>query len=321
MAELDASSVALVAAMSEVMPERLGRMRISDARSLANAAPPGPVQPVERVEECSLTMTDTNAGTNVVVRIYDNHPERHSKPVLQYMHGGGWTIGGLNSCDAQCRAVANAIDVVVVSVDYPLAPEHPFPAAPEACFGVYRWLVRQANEIGGRADRIAIGGDSAGANLAAALCLMARDAQIRQPCLQWLIYPATRFCDPLLPSMVENHDAPMLSADDVTIFFRHYAADPTDALNRYLAPANAHSHADLAPALLQVADCDPLRDDGLAYADMLRRANTEVTATNYGGVPHGFMAWLGVHEHADRAVREGVEHLSKAFAAVVDGHS
>lgn len=314
MAQLDAMSNALVAAMADVMPERLGRMRIDDARSLANAAPLEPLSPVQHIEDRIIAVEQVT----VPVRVYDNQPDIEGKPVLQYMHGGGWTIGGLNSCDAQCRALANAMDIVVVSVDYPLAPENPFPAAPRACFAVYRWLLESASEIGGRADRIAVGGDSAGANLAAALCLMARDAGVHQPRLQWLIYPATRYIDPLLPSMAENRDAPMLSAEDVAIFFRHYAASPTDVLNPYLAPANAPSHAHLAPALIQVADCDPLRDDGFAYVDTLRRHNTEATVTNYDGVPHGFMAWLGVHPQAGEVVHEAVEHLSKSFAAVGD---
>jgi acetyl esterase len=204
MAALDQQAQAIVDAMSAVMPGPLSQIPLEQARALANA--PRPDNPVE-IE--SVRDLDIPAGPGpVAARVYDHRGDDQGAPLVLYFHGGGWILGGLNTADGLCRALARHLGAVVVSVDYPLAPEHPFPAAPDACFAAYQWALGAAADWGIAAHRIAVAGDSAGGNLAAAVCLMARDRGLPQPAFQWLIYPATRFTDRALGSM--NRPRPCL---------------------------------------------------------------------------------------------------------------
>jgi acetyl esterase len=302
MAALDGQAQQIVDAMSAVLPGSLSEIPLEQARALANAPRPGDPVGIESVRD-----RDIPAGSgSVPIRVYDHRRGDPGAPLVLYFHGGGWILGGLNTADGLCRALARDLGAVVVSVDYPLAPEHPFPAAPDACFAAYQWALEAAAEWGIEAGRIAVAGDSAGANLAAAVCLMARDRGLPQPAFQWLIYPATRFTDRALASMKENADAPVLTADDVDHFFRSYIPQPADRTHAYAAPAEAPDHRGLAPALIQVAECDPLRDDGARYGEQLLAAGIPVTVTCYDGVPHGFLSWTGVHPQADRALAEAV---------------
>jgi acetyl esterase len=302
MAKLDEQAQQIVDAMSAVLPGPLTEIPLDQARALANAPSPGGQTEIDSVGDRAVP---AGSGT-VAVRVYDHRRGDLDAFLVLYFHGGGWILGGLNTADGLCRALARDLGALVVSVDYPLAPEQPFPAAPDACFAAYQWALETAAGQGIAPGRIAVAGDSAGANLAAAVCLMARDRGLPQPAFQWLIYPATRFTDRALASMDENAKAPILTADDVDHFFRSYLPQPADRGNAYAAPAAAADHRGLAPALIQVAVCDPLRDDGARYGEQLLAAGVPVTVTHYDGVPHGFMSWTGIHPQADRALAEAV---------------
>lgn len=230
-------------------------------------------------------------------------------PVVVYLHGGGWVLGSPRGYDALCGFVADAVDAVVVSVDYRLAPEHPAPRGVHDAVDAVRWVGEHAAEVGGDATRIAVGGDSAGGNLAAVVCLVVRDEGGPRICHQALIYPGTD-ATRSHPSIAEHADAPILTRTDIDGFLGHYlegtGLELTDPI---VSPFWADDLTDLPPALVQTADLDPLRDEGRAYAARLADAGVEVRATNYVGAPHGFMSFPGVVPCAGQARFELAEQL------------
>ncbi len=234
--------------------------------------------------------------------------------VFVYFHGGGWTIGDIPSHDGIAAAIANAARCQVVSVGYRLAPEHKYPAAPDDCFAATRWVFEQAATFGGDPRRIAVGGDSAGGNLAAVVCLMARDRGAFRPRLQVLIYPAVDH-DFNRPSMRENAEGYLLSRNDMVWFWHHYLARPDDAGHVYAVPMRAEDLHDLPPARILVAEYDPLRDEGVAYAQRLREAGVPVTLTCYEGMIHAFLAQTAIFDKAREAIEEIGAALREAFQA------
>ena len=186
-------------------------------------------------------------------------------PVLVYFHGGGWVLGNLDTSDAQCRSLTNAIGCVTVSVDYRLAPEARFPAAVEDCYAATRWVADNASELGCDSKRVAVGGTSAGANLAAVVPLMARDRGHPSLAYQVLVYPIT---DGSMDtsSYRENAEGYFLTAGAMAWFWKHYINDDRDRSHPYAAPLNAADLSGLPPALVITAEYDPLRDEGEAYA-------------------------------------------------------
>lgn len=249
----------------------------------------------------------------VPVRIYSPVASPDGLPIVAYFHGGGWTIGSVATHDAVCRRMAERTGAVVVSVDYRLSPEYPFPAAVDDCYAVLRWLGANAAEIGGDPARLAVAGDSAGGNLAAALTLLSRDGGGPELCFQLLWYPAT-VLDGDLPSLVENADAPVLTARDIDVFLRYYLGDldPSDAPET-LAPGNADDHSGLPPAFVATAQYDPIRDDGIRYADKLRAAGVPVTARNYPDMVHGFVGFAPAVPAAAAAVEEALDALAQGL--------
>jgi acetyl esterase len=233
-------------------------------------------------------------------------------PVLAFFHGGGWVFGGLDSHDAVCRILAHEAGALTVSVDYRLAPEHAFPAAYEDCLAATRWLLANAGELGGDARRLAVAGDSAGGNLAAAACLALRDRP-RRPVFQLLVYPAT--------DMAADSDSHRAFADGYLLTRAAIAW----CLERYLrggnaddvcaSPLRAQDLAGAAPALVQTAEFDPLRDEGKAYADKLAAAGVPVTHTCYAGMIHGFVRMGALVDAAGEALSEGAAALRRAFAS------
>ena len=207
-------------------------------------------------------------------------------PLLVWLHGGGWVIGDLDTADATARALANRAGAVVVSADYRLAPEHAAPAALDDALLVLTWAVENSELLGVDAGRVAVGGDSAGGNLAAALCLRVRDEFGPDIDFQLLVYPVTD-CTLSHPSMEENAEGYFLTKDTMVWFVGHYlaGADPKDPS---VSPLHAESLADLPPALVITAEFDPLRDEGEAYAAALREAGTQVESVRYDGQIHGF---------------------------------
>jgi acetyl esterase len=234
-------------------------------------------------------------------------------PALVYFHGGGWTIGDVDTHDALCRQLALGARCVVFSVDYRLAPEHPFPAAVEDCFAATRYVAEHADELKVRA--IAVGGDSAGGNLAAVVSLLARDAGAPAIAFQLLVYPATdQRC--ATPSHERNAEGYLLTRDAIRYFRRHYLPHERDWSDWHASPLLAKSHADLPPALVLTAGYDPLIDEGRAYADKLRAAGVAVDYREYADMVHGFVLFGGVLDTANTAVADCCAALRRAFEKV-----
>ena len=234
-------------------------------------------------------------------------------PALVYFHGGGWTIGDVDTHDALCRQLALGARCVVFSVDYRLAPEHPFPVAVEDCFAATRYVAEHADELKVRA--IAVGGDSAGGNLAAVVSLLARDAGAPAIAFQLLVYPATdQRC--ATPSHERNAEGYLLTRDAIQYFRRHYLPHERDWSDWQASPLLAKSHADLPPALVLTAGYDPLIDEGRAYADKLRAAGVAVDYREYADMVHGFVLFGGVLDTANTAVADCCAALRRAFEKV-----
>ena len=234
-------------------------------------------------------------------------------PALVYLHGGGWTIGDVDTHDVLCRQLALGARCVVFSVDYRLAPEHPFPAAVEDCFAATRYVAEHADEL--KVRGIAVGGDSAGGNLAAVVSLLARDAGAPAIGFQLLIYPATdQRC--ATPSHERNAEGYLLTRDAIDYFRRHYLPRERDWSDWRASPLLAKSHANLPPALVLTAGYDPLIDEGRAYADKLRAAGVAVDYREYADMVHGFVLFGGVLDTANTAVTDCCAALRRAFEKV-----
>jgi acetyl esterase len=243
---------------------------------------------------------DLMAGT-VPVRLYRPTAPQTPQPVLVYLHGGGWTIGDLDTHDVLCRQLAREGACAVVSVDYRMGPEHRFPAAVEDCLEAFSWVQAQAQALHLDASRMAVGGDSAGGNLAAALCLVQREAGRAMPAFQLLIYPATDM-RAVAPSHTTNGQGYMLTNDSINWYRGNYIADQADWSDWRASPLLAPSHAGLPPALVLTAGFDPLRDEGLQYANALSAAGVPTQYVCFERQIHGFITMGRVIEEAHTAV-------------------
>jgi acetyl esterase len=223
----------------------------------------------------------------VRVRIFRHREAGDAQPCLIYMHGGAWMQGSPETHWDITARIAARNRQTVISVDYALAPERPFPAGLDQCLAVVHWAHQQAETLGIDPNRIALGGDSAGANLAAALSLDLRGTD-RAPVAQLLVYPACDF-DLTRPSMSENADGPLIQTRGMSAVNAMYCPNPADLSNPRAAPLLAESHAELPPAFVAVAQYDPLRDSGLAYAQALERAGVPVTLDRGEGLIHGYL--------------------------------
>jgi len=246
----------------------------------------------------------------------DRDGSARRQPVLVYFHGGGWTIGDLDTHDTLCRELANGAGCAVVSVDYRLGPEHRFPAAVDDCLAATRWVQAHAAELGLDAQRLAVGGDSAGGNLAAVVAIALRDAPDAAAlpiAFQLLIYPATDMRRNA-PSHTSNGQGYLLTRDTITYFHDHYITDPAHDLDWRASPL---LHADLSrlpPALLLTAGFDPLRDEGLAYADALAAAGNRASYVCFERQIHGFILMGKVLDEANTAVALCAAELRRALA-------
>lgn len=257
-------------------------------------------------------------GGDVPIRVYlptNVIGDDRAAPVLVWFHGGGWVIGDLDTHDPLCRSLANAAGIAIISVDYRLAPEHPFPAGLDDALASVRWVAANAEELGVDSERLAVGGDSAGGNLAAIVCQELRDTgpAIR---FQLLVYPAL---DARMgtPSIDQNAEGYFLTKEAMLWFSGHYLRGTSvDADDPRISPACAPDAAiaGLPAGLVITAEYDPLRDEGEAYAERLREAGVDMAATRYDGVIHGFLSMADMIPDGRTAIDEAASALRSALA-------
>jgi acetyl esterase len=264
---------------------------------------------VERVEDRVLP----GPGGDIPVRIYWP-PGLAPLAALVWFHGGGWALGDLDTADSTCRALAVKSGAIVVSVDYRLAPEHPYPAAADDAYSAVSWVVDHASSIGADPQRVAVGGDSAGANLATVTAIQA--TRSGGPALrhQLLVYPVT---DARMgsPSYIENGEGYQLTADAMQWFYDLYLHG-RDAEDPLISPilASVDDLAQMPPALVITAEFDPLRDEGEAYARLLERAGVAVKLSRYDGQIHGFFALDSFIDAGKKALDEAADALRSALS-------
>lgn len=279
-----------------------------EARANGRARPRAKGPEVGKVEDRSIPGPEST----VPVRIYTPLGSG-SFPALVWFHGGGWVVGDLDSADATARNLSLGANCVVVSVDYRLAPETKFPGPAEDCYSATRWVEQNAATLTIDPGRIAVGGDSAGGNLAAAVSLMARDRGASPPTYQLLVYPVTdRNFD--TGSYMTNADGYQLSRDGMIWYWEHYLQNDSDASNPYAAPMQARDLSGLPPALVITAEYDPLRDEGEAYARRLEAAGVPTVCARYNGMIHGFFGMAAVIDKGRQAVDQACSALQSAFA-------
>lgn len=271
-------------------------------------APPDEPEPVASVREFTID----GPATDLSIRIYI--PAGSAPfPVLVYAHGGGWIMGSLDSDDGICRALTNAAECVVVSVDYRLAPEHPFPAAVEDCYRTTEWVLENSDAVHGDPDRLAIGGAIAGGNLAASVAQVVRDRGGLDLTHQVLITPVTDRSFDVRPD--EEIDWPVFTATDLEWVWGHYLASNLDGPNPYASPLQARDLSELPSATVLTAGFDVLGEQGVAYAERLEAANVRVSHRHHEDMIHGFVGMLDDPElgRARDAIAGVGADLRKAF--------
>ena len=285
--------------------------------------PPLSEIPLELLREGGAVPTDTPAemanvvdrtipgpGGDIPIRLY--YPRvAEDLPILVYFHGGGFVLGNIESHDSLCRKIALGADCIVMSVDYRLAPEHPFPAAPEDSLAATRWVLEHAKEIGGDPDRVILGGDSAGGNLASGVAIRLRDDGITKIRGQLLVYPWIRLRPRIEGSMVTNGTDYFLKATDLGWFEDLYLAD-ADAEHPDASPLVIDDLTNLPRSLVITAGFDPLRDQGRTYAERLSEAGNICDHSHYAGAIHGFFGMPA--DISRRAVDEACAWLKATYS-------
>lgn len=263
--------------------------------------------PVASVEDRSFPGPAGDVG----IRIYRARREG-VLPALVYFHGGGFVVCDLDSHDGLCRELANASECCVISVDYRLAPEANFPAAPEDCYAATCWVTENAASLGIDPERIAVGGDSAGGNLAAVVSILSRERQGPKLCHQLLIYPVTNH-DFETDSYHTNGAGYLLTREMMIWFWNHYLVDPADGQNPMASPLRAKDLGGLPPATVVTAGFDPLCDEGWAYAKRLSEAGVEVEHQHFPSMFHGFISMGSEIDEANRALAKVSRALGRGF--------
>jgi acetyl esterase len=280
-----------------------------DARQMFRDTRPASTPPAPEIGAVQELSAD-----GVPIRVYrpKGVPPSTALPVLVYFHGGGWVIGDLETHDVLCRQLTAGAGITVVAVDYRLAPEHKFPAAIDDAWVATRWVFAHARELGVDPSRLAVGGDSAGANLAAVVAILARDAGGPAIALQMLNYPVTDL-GAESKSYGDFAEGFMLTRDSMRWFADHYLRSKDDAQDWRVSPLRAASLAGVAPALVITAGFDPLRDEGDAYAQKLREAGVRVDHSCYGGMVHGFVPMGKLIDTGNRGVEQIAASLRQAL--------
>ena len=302
---LDPDTAALLDSLRRLDVPPLSAGTPEAARAGYDAAPKPDGEPVARVFDATVP----GPAGEIPVRVYAPTDDP-VLPVVSFFHGGGWVLSHLDGHDSLARRLALRSGALVVSVDYRLAPEHPFPAPHDDCWAATRWLADHAGEFGGDGSRLAVAGDSAGGNLAAGVALRARDEGL-DLAFQLLVYPAVDL-DFTRPSMIDNATGYFLTTEDMQWFWNHYVT-PENRDNPYAVPMTADDVSGLAPALIQTAEYDPLRDEGEAWGERLREAGVDVTITRYDGVVHGFVSRWTQMARAEAADDEAGAALRSAL--------
>lgn len=284
-------------------PEEARRL-YRDRRGFTQPDPPA-------LAEVRDLCTDASHGA-VPLRLYRPQRAVGPAPVLVYYHGGGWTIGDLDTHDVLCRQLAQQAGCVVVAVDYRLGPEHRFPAAVDDCLAATRWVRANASTLGIDAGRLAVGGDSAGGNLAAVTAIALRDAGEALPRLQLLIYPATDM-RAVAPSHVSNGQGYMLTADSITYYRGHYVPERALWDDWRASPLLHPDLTRLPPAFVLTAGFDPLRDEGRQYADALSKAGVRTQFVCFERQIHGFITMGRVIAEANTAVSLCAQAVAQGF--------
>ncbi len=267
-----------------------------DFRKLMQYSNPN-VKVVGKVENIAASLP----GREIPLRLYTPlNAGPTPTPAIVFMHGGGFVLGDLDSYDALCRALTSESGCRLISVDYRLAPEHPFPAAVDDCYDAVSWIAKNAARLGIDPARIAVAGDSAGGNLAAVTCLLARDRGGPHIAFQALIYPTTSLA--ASHSKTEFAAALLLNQPTMDWFFGHYLPKGTDMHDIRVSPLSATDHANLPPAYIVTAGLDPLRDEGIAYARALEDSGVKVQLVDYPAMIHGFFGLPALIPLADSAV-------------------
>jgi acetyl esterase len=312
-ARLDPQIRAFLAQMEAEGGAPLETLPIAEARQTAAdslGAWKGKPEELAKVENAVIHGPDAP----IPIRIYS--PERKQpSPALVYFHGGGWVVCDLDTHDVICRDIARRSGAVVISVGYRLAPEHRFPAAFIDCFAATKWVAANAQQLGIDPRCIAVGGDSAGGNLAAVVSLQSRDDGGPHIALQILVYPVTDLSSFETPSYHEFADGYGLTAPEMKWFRDQYLARPEDARCIHASPLLAPNLGGLPPALVITAQCDPLRDEGEAYAKRLEEAGVRVRYTCYAGMIHPFFSLSGGVTQA----REAIAEVAAAVASIATG--
>lgn len=264
-------------------------------------------EPVARV----VDRTIPGSAGEIPIRVYTPAGD-DPFPILVYLHGGGWCFGDLEIGDATCRSFTNLVGCVVVSVDYRLAPEHPFPAGLEDCYSAVKWLAQNSSLINGDASRMAVAGESAGGNLATAVTMVAKERGGPPLAFQVLIYPNT---DTRLsmPSIEENASGYGIGKEDVRWAVNNYFSNPADYDHPWAAVIQANDLARLPPALIITAEFDPLRDEGEEYGRHLQAAGVPTIISRYEGVIHGFVSNAQIFEQGQQALAQVATALRRAF--------
>ena len=302
---LDPEAEILILAAARIPTTPLEQLSPQQARDdmLRQTAALGRSEPVAKVED----VLAPGPGGEIPIRIYTPAGEAPFGGLV-YFHGGGFVIGSIETHDGLCRMLANAAGVVVASVDYRLAPEHKYPAAVEDAYAATCWIVEHARRFGIDRNRIAVGGDSAGGNLAAAATLMARDRGGPALAFQLLLYPVTDACLETT-SYGQYAEGYLLTRAAMAWFWEHYLSDPAEREHAYAAPLRAKDFSALPPALVITAECDPLCDEGESYARRLDDAGVRVTLTRYHGMIHGFVRRAKLLSQGRKAVEQIAQSL------------